>query len=359
MQITDSIEVAEAVKAFIRLPAEAVDDSKFNALALQLFAVQFERNIVYGNLCKSRHALPGIVEHWTEIPTVPTTTFKDYELSTLNSENRMTHFQSSGTTNQKACRHYHDSTSLSVYETSLAAGFTAHLTPETAPPVRFISLTPAPDSAPHSSLVHMIATVSRNQNERVFFGQLGADGSWIIDLTSLRSSLAGSTGYSVCILGTAFLFVHLIDALTKLPLQHPLPPGSRVMETGGYKGKTRELSKADFHELISRHLGIRSNHIVTEYGMTELSSQAYDRVNDREQSYFKFPHWARARVLSPETGLEVANGEPGIITIVDLANIASVLALQTEDLGIRHADRFELVGRSQLAEPRGCSLMSP
>ena len=120
----------------------------------------------------------------------------------------------------------------------------------------------------------MIATVSRNQNERVFFGQLGADGNWIIDLTSLRSALAGSTGYSVCILGTAFLFVHLIDALAKLPLQHPLSVGSCVMETGGYKGKTRELSKADFHELISRHLGIRPNHIVTEYGRTELSSQA-------------------------------------------------------------------------------------
>lgn len=352
-----SIEVADALKAFISLPAKSADDSEFNSLALQLFALQFERNPVYSNLCKSRHVLPGMVEHWTEIPAMPTASFKEFELSTLKPENRTSYFQSSGTTDLKSSRHFHDSQSLSVYESALSAGFTTHLVPDPSQPIRFIALTPPPEFAPHSSLVHMFSTVASQQSNRVFFGQLGDDGSWNIDTASLRTAFASSIEIPVCILGTAFLFVQLLDAIADVPLEQPLPTGSRVMETGGYKGKSRELSKPVLHDLISRCLGIDPDHIVTEYGMTELSSQAYDRVIGHEQDCLKFPHWTRARVLSPETGLEVAHGESGIITLVDLANISSVLAVQTEDLGIRHESRFELIGRTQLAEPRGCSLM--
>ena len=135
------------------------------------------------------------------------------------------------------------------------------------------------------------------------------------------------------------------------------------METGGYKGRSRSLPKRELHALISQALGIPRDHIVCEYGMSELSSQAYDRAvgpsrfTHHVSRSFHFPPWARVQIISPETGREVGEGETGLIRVADLANVYSVMAIQTEDLGIRHGDGFALAGRAVLAEPRGCSLM--
>ena len=132
------------------------------------------------------------------------------------------------------------------------------------------------------------------------------------------------------------------------------------METGGYKGRSRELAKESLHGLIGSTLGLPADRILCEYGMCELSSPAYDAA-DRclapgERS-FQFPAWARVRIVSPENGREVAVGETGLVQIVDLANVASCLAIQTEDLGVRTNDGFRLLGRASTAEAKGCSLM--
>jgi hypothetical protein len=145
-----------------------------------------------------------------------------------------------------------------------------------------------------------------------------------------------------------------------MDLKFNLPAGSRAMETGGYKNRSRELPKAELHSLIDGQLGISRDRIICEYGMSELSSQAYAMAGPAGQldRCFHFPPWARAQIVSPETGREVGEGETGLIRIFDLANVFSVAAIQTEDLGIRRGDGFELVGRAQQAEPRGCSLMN-
>ena len=110
--------------------------------------------------------------------------------------------------------------------------------------------------------------------------------------------------------------------------------------------------------MISKRLTVPEAHIVSEYGMSEISSQAYDRKAGSDVARaFRFPHWARAAVISPETGAEVEDGETGLVRIIDLANVGSVLAIQTEDLAVRRRDGFELVGRASEAEARGCSLM--
>jgi hypothetical protein len=137
------------------------------------------------------------------------------------------------------------------------------------------------------------------------------------------------------------------------------------METGGYKGRSRALTRPELHALITDRLGIASENIVCEYGMTELSSQAYDRavsataaanVPPNPTRRFRFPPWARVQIISPETGQEVAEGETGLIRVFDLANVYSVLAIQTEDLAVRSGNGFELIGRPKTVEPRGCSL---
>jgi hypothetical protein len=105
--------------------------------------------------------------------------------------------------------------------------------------------------------------------------------------------------------------------------------------------------------MLAKFLGVQPNNVLAEYGMSELSSQAYDNA----AGVFHFPPWARACIISPETGAESAEGETGLLRVFDLANIASVMAVQTEDLAVRRGDGFELLGRAASAEPRGCSLL--
>jgi hypothetical protein len=172
--------------------------------------------------------------------------------------------------------------------------------------------------------------------------------------THLPRHSAAAAGNPKLILGTAFSFVHLLDYLVENNLRLQLPENSRVMETGGYKNRSRTLPKLELHALITERLGVPRENIICEYGMSELSSQAYATADGK----FQFPPWTRVQIISPETNREVSDGETGLIRIFDLANVFSVAAIQTEDLGIRRGDGFELIGRAQLAEPRGCSLMT-
>ncbi len=367
-------------------------EAGFGALALGLFALQFEHNGAYRRLCEARGALPGTVLHWTDIPAAPTSAFKELDLSCLPVEDRTTVFHSSCTTGQKPSRHFHNAESLALYEASLMRWFEAHFGLRApvgdagdAKPGRgdeiangkweMAILAPSPEKAPHSSLVHMFETIRRELglDRSSFIGRAGRDGAWALELEAATEVLrkASHTGGRVLMLGTAFSFVHLLDHLAEQDLCFERPPGSCALETGGYKGRSRSLPKAALHGLISERLGIPRGRIVCEYGMSELSSQAYDLTLDPSRvthhvplvtfhasRLFSFPPWARVQIVSPETGREVAEGETGLIRVVDLANVYSVMAIQTEDLGVRRGEGFALVGRAVLAEPRGCSLMA-
>ena len=417
--------------------------NKFNALALELFALQFKHNAAYRKICEARlprrseakagGLTPKVVEHWTQIPTVPTAAFKELDLTCLAPAERTAVFHSSGTTEQKPSRHYHSAESLNVYEASLISWFLGNVLPDlrfTTPTLvacsrfigfddlRLVCLTPPSEQAPHSSLVHMFETVRRKfsaedfafqtvhdesvperagarfgvppsggrvnaelQTEVVhastaFLGTVGMGDRWTLDFDRTLKTLREAVDQNcpLLLLGTAFSFVHLLDYLAERNLRFDLPAGSRVMETGGYKNRSRSLPKTELHQLITDLLGVLPENIICEYGMSELSSQAYDDVTSGEwrvtsnsrlsrhpspvTRHFYFPPWARAQIISPETGREVADGETGLIRVFDLANVFSVMAIQTEDLGIRRGEHFELIGRAQLAEPRGCSLMA-
>jgi hypothetical protein len=124
------------------------------------------------------------------------------------------------------------------------------------------------------------------------------------------------------------------------------------METGGFKGVHREISKTDLYAMFTQHLGLPSEHVWNEYGMTELGSQFY--AHGLHLHHTGGP-WVRALVIDPETGREAAVGSPGVIRIIDLANLGSSIAIETQDLAIRQTDGFLLLGRSPAALPRGCS----
>ena len=382
------------LREFIRHPSSA---NPFEVLALELFRLQFQHNAAYRRLVAARGVVPEKVSAWRDIPAVPTSAFKELELTSLAPEERTTVFFSSGTTEQRRSRHFHSAESLALYEDSLRPWFERHLLADVNDLVEeqllgpldklpLLALTPPPAVAPNSSLVHMFDTVRRECGARdsQFVGKLDGSGAWTLDLDTalfgIRKSMCANR--PLVLLGTAFNFVHLLDHFATNPAlagRYQLARGSRVLETGGYKGQSREVPKAELHALITKHLGIAPENIVTEYGMSELSSQAYDRVAGGVQSpksnaqgqsnaspthslthlpTYHFPPWCRAQVISPETGREVAAGETGLLRIFDLANVRSVLAIQTEDLAVKRGDGFELIGRAIQAEPRGCSLMS-
>jgi len=349
----------------------AIGNRQFSELALELFSLQFKHNSAYQKICKARKLTPEAVTHWTQIPAVPTAAFKELELTSIPPAEHTAVFHSSGTTEQKPSRHFHSPESLAVYEASLWTWFESGALGAGREALGLVLLTPPPAQVPHSSLVHMFETVRRKLDvpETVFVGELADDGVWTLDFVATLAALSprahGSTPTASFLLGTAFSFVHLLDYLAERNLRVELPAGSRVMETGGYKNRSRMLPKAELHTLITERLGVPRENIICEYGMSELSSQAYDaatqNLNLKTQNLerqFHYPPWARVQIISPETGCEVAEGETGLIRIFDLANVFSVAAIQTEDLGVRRGTGFELIGRAQLAEPRGCSLMT-
>jgi len=364
-----------------------ISDCQFSRLALELFTLQFKHNPAYHKICKARQLPPATVKDWTQIPAVPTGAFKELELTSLPPEARTAVFHSSGTTEQKPSRHFHNAESLAVYEASLWENFKSQIPNfkfQTAAGMagkQLAILTPPPAQATHSSLVHMFETICSRACESAesafsqtrppggaeFLGKLDSGGVWTLDFEKTLAALSGNsklkTQNSKLVLGTAFSFVHLLDFLAGKNLKLQLPEGSLVMETGGYKNRSRTMPKAELHALITDRLGVPRENILCEYGMSELSSQAYDSEihppsSIRHPRIFHFPPWVRVQIISPESGREVDEGETGLIRIFDLANVFSVAAIQTEDLGVRRGDGFELVGRAQLAEPRGCSLMN-
>ena len=186
--------------------------------------------------------------HWTQIPSVPTSAFKELELTSIASEERTAVFHSSGTTEQNPSRHFHNCESLELYEASLWAGFDRNILRNSkfqGENVKLISLTPPPEDAPHSSLVHMFETVRQKLGapQTAFVGRLDDDGSWALDFDAALEALADNAAPQL-VLGTAFSFVQLLDFLAENKLRLQLPQHSRVMETGGYKNRSRKSAQS-------------------------------------------------------------------------------------------------------------------
>jgi hypothetical protein len=337
-------------------------EERFGELALELFAWQFARNEALRRLCESRHRGPDQVASWRDIPAVPAVAFKDLDVTCLAGDDRSTVFHSSGTTGRPASRQFHNAVSLELYHASLLSWFRRHFPGGDRP--HLLSLTPPLSLAPRSSLAHMLEVVRSEAGslDSWFAGGVNDDGSWALEPDKVVSWLNryAVLNQPVVVAGTAFSFVHLVDWLILRDVRIQLPAGSAVMETGGYKGRSRALPKAELHALITERLGVPPESIVCEYGMCELSSQAYDHVAGAAPAsrIFHFPPWARARVVSSEDGGEVPEGRAGLVQIFDLANVFSTLAVQTEDLAIRRGDGFELIGRAEAADPKGCSLLA-
>jgi hypothetical protein len=295
---------------------------------------------------------------WREIPAVPTLAFKEATLATFDEAEAVIAFETSGTTAGRSGRHLFEASSLALYDAALLAGFDHFVLGDPKQRLRYALLVPARRD---SSLGYMMRRVAAERGDGPGRTYVDASGGRL-DLEGLRRDLAVAyaDGIAVCLAGTAFAFVALLDALGDERL--PLRPGSRIMETGGFKGRTRSVERGELYAGLARCFGVGLEAIVAEYGMTELTSQYYDEPEPRGsgERAKSGPPWLRAIVVGAD-GREVAPGEIGLLRHVDLANRGSVLAVQTEDLALRLPPRrrgagFVLLGRDPRARLRGCSL---
>ncbi len=340
--------------AFIEKPESGeAGDAQFEALALRIFARQVQLSLPFQRFCQMRGKMPRLVKSWKDIPAVPIDAFKEFTLSCVPAAQCERVFMTSGTTRGDVKgRHHHPD--LGVYDASMQSHFSRCFM-QGEKSLQMGILFPDENLMPHSSLAHYLSLA---------LDRFGAPGSvHYLDASGLRFdalcaalSEAQRTDQPFALLGASYSFVHLLDALQARDLRFMLPAGSRLLDTGGFKGQSREIPMDQFYDQLAAAFGIDRSRCINMYGMTELSTQFYDAGNQSLPSVKRGPHWIRSRVLDPLTGLEVPRGERGILAHTDLANFNSAMTILTEDVGVATDDGFVLLGRAQGAQAKGCSL---
>ena len=326
-------------RRWARMIFRDLNDREFSAAASDLFGWQWKRNRVYRRLAQE----PAGPEDWRGIPAVPQRVFKEQPVFSHPLKKANLVFHTSGTTTGKPGKQrlWHDDLYREAALRGVRrAGFFASGTDLQV-------LAKAPADAPHSSLGRMFAYWKKEQGGP---GSMFWDREGGIDWRKFCAALS-KMRKPVGIAGTAFHFVQAIDG--GYGLERPLPSGSWIVETGGFKGHSREVEKKELYREIRRFFGIPERNIWNEYGMTELSSQAYARG---ASGVHEAPPWARVMIVDPRTDREARIHEIGMVRWVDLANVDTALAVQTQDLAVRLKKGFRLIGRAPQTEPRGCSL---
>lgn len=348
----------EVLKAKIASLILSTDPSRFeerDALLSELRDYQREHIAPYARLNDKR----GDV-------ALPTDVFRFARVAqSLNSEALRT-FRTSGTTSgQRGEHHFFD---LELYD--LAAKTMAEEMLFADGPMRLVILAPREEEAPDSSLSYMLARFAE-WFAPMSAGKLDATYVWPLDTTAFKRAMDSSE--KTAVLGTSFAYVLLFDALDELDSEvKPLADGSFVMQTGGFKGKSRTLDEGAMRKLLSSRFQLDDHRIVGEYGMTELSSQMYETtlVDPSGPRRYRAPHWVRVRPVHVDTLIPVdapvlseheGNTSRRILRIDDTANLDSVSAIQTSDFGELvpdddPRDAFRLFGRNPGAVPRGCGL---
>lgn len=353
----------EILAAIGRGWSDPIEEVELDGLARDVFAHQFRFNPVYRRVCDLRGVSASAdVRSWREIPPVPAGAFKVGRWTTFPPEAETAAFRTSGTS--RGTPGVHRFETLALYNAAVVPAARRFVLPDRSS-IRLLLLSPSPADAPESSLVHMFAVwreVFGAPGSAFFLTGPAGQGGLRADLLADALDRAVEEDVAVAVCGAALAHHHALAGLGEEAWR--LPAGSRAMITGGFKGIRGRADPDALGREIEFRLGIPPAMQVEEYGMTELSSQAYEpglrasMLGERpEASGFTAPPWTRVRVVDPMTGDDVADGDEGVLVHLDVANRASAVVVQTSDRGIRTGPRsFELRGREPGAEARGCSL---
>lgn len=310
---------------------------QFEKIALKVFRFQFENNKVYREFCENLKVEKGNVKSLQQIPFLPIQFFKSHEVISSSNTIQET-FTSSGTTGMITSKHL--VTDVSLYEESYRNAFSEFY--GTIEDYTVLALLPSYLEREGSSLIYMIndlIELSNNQNSGFYLNNYDELISKLIELDN--------SGQNVILIGVTYALLDLIE-MQNFQLKNTI-----IMETGGMKGKRKEMIREELHEILCNGFGVSSIH--SEYGMTELLSQAYSLGN----GIFECPNWMLIHIRDTEDALTyVENGKTGGINVIDLANINSCSFIATQDLGKKYPNNsFEVLGRFDNSDIRGCNLM--
>jgi hypothetical protein len=310
---------------------------EFEKIALKVFRFQFDNNIVYQEFCTLLNKNKENVKSLTEIPFLPIQFFKSHAVLS-SSEPVQSIFTSSGTTGMQTSKHL--VTDISLYEESYRNAFSEFY--GNIEDYCVLALLPSYLDRDGSSLIHMVDDLIKSSNHEDSGFYLNNYDELIAKLIELDNS-----GQNVLLIGVTYALLDLIEK-HQFQLKNTI-----IMETGGMKGKRKEMIREELHEILCQGFGVPVIH--SEYGMTELLSQAYSLGN----GIFECPNWMQILIRDPEDALTyVKEGKTGGINVIDLANINSCSFIATQDLGKKYPNHsFEVLGRFDNSDIRGCNLM--
>ncbi|PTM03204.1 MAG: acyl transferase [Bacteroidetes bacterium] len=312
--------------------------AQFEDLALKVFKFQFENNIIYRSFCDLLYKHPVDVKSISDIPFLPIQFFKSHEVLSTNNTAEKT-FTSSGTTGSITSKHL--VTDIKLYEESYLKGF-KHFYGNLEDYV-VLALLPSYLERDGSSLIYMA-------NDLIAKSKQLESGFYLNNLEELAKTLnqLETRGQKTLLIGVSFALLDLVEQF-QFDLKHTL-----VMETGGMKGRRKEIVRQELHNKLQSGFGVSQIH--SEYGMTELLSQAYSKGN----GIFECPPWMKILTRDTEDALTLQQSQKtGGINVIDLANINSCSFIATQDLGkVNTSGQFEIIGRFDNSDIRGCNLMA-
>jgi len=309
----------------------------FNEVALQVFKHQFENNPVYRSFCDLLYIHPVDVKTIQQIPFLPIQFFKSHEVLSSREQIEET-FSSSGTTGSITSKHL--VTDISWYKESFTKGFEYFY--GTIENYTVLALLPNYLERTGSSLIYMVDDFIKKSKSP-------ESGFYLNNIDDLAEKLIhlDKKGDKILLIGVSFA---LLDLIEKHPFQLQ---NTIVMETGGMKGRRKEITRDELHSLLSKGFGTEKIH--SEYGMTELLSQGYSNGD----GIFECPPWMQVLIRDTDDPLStITNSKSGGINVIDLANYNSCSFIATQDLGKVHANgSFSVLGRFDNSDVRGCNLM--
>ncbi|MDT0606659.1 acyl transferase [Croceitalea rosinachiae] len=313
------------------------NDAEFEQVALKAFQYQFENNDVYQKFCKHLKLDIKAVKTFGDIPFLPISFFKSKRVISTD-KNIEAVFTSSGTTGVQTSKHH--VSDLSIYEQSYRKAFDQFY--GNMNDYCILALLPSYLEREGSSLIYMVDDLIKKSGHPKSGFYLNETNALIDTLKDLETK-----NMKTLLIGVSFALLDLAESYS-LNLKNTL-----VMETGGMKGRRKEMIRSELHEVLKKGFGVSEIH--SEYGMTELLSQAYSSGNGR----FNCPPWMKVLTRDTEDPLSVQkNGKTGGINIIDLANFNSCAFIATQDLGKTFEDgSFEILGRFDHSDIRGCNLM--
>lgn len=310
---------------------------QFEKIALKVFRFQYENNSVYRDFCNFLHTDVQKVKSLQQIPFLPIQFFKSHDVI-ANDHPVQTTFTSSGTTGMVTSKHL--ITDVSLYEQSYRQAFSQFY--GNIEDYAILALLPSYLEREGSSLIYMVEDLMQLTNNKNSGFYLHNHEELIDKLLNLETS-----GQNSILIGVTYALLDLIEK-RNFNLNNTI-----IMETGGMKGKRKEMIREELHEVLCKGFGVHSIH--SEYGMTELLSQAYSLGN----GIFECPNWMNILIRDTEDALTyIDNGKTGGINVIDLANINSCSFIATQDLGKKYNNNtFEVLGRFDNSDIRGCNLM--